>query len=693
MTGRRARRRAPEPDLLERLRKYEELLRHNNIGFEPLPHDPSHKGPATGKSCPSVGGGYDSEDGQQPDSGQTASSTPSTTAAKSDIYEAKNIWRAMRHKPPESEDDESDLADETARERVVRAAWDQIAGHNIYLTLGSRQIPAPLSSLHPEPVQIFRFWQVYLDNVNPLLKVIHAPSLQSRIVEALGNLGNLGNISPSLEALMFSIYSMSITSLSPADCQTMFGSPKEELLRQYQFGCQQALLNCEFLRSRDRDCLTAFFSYIQSILPGSDPHSLSCILAIAMRLARRLGYHREAVSAKCTPFEAEMRRRLWWALTLFDSRIGELSSSMGLSLDPTWDCKIPLNVNDSDIRPGMKDIPVAQEHCADAIFAVVRGELADSIRHSDWYLDFSNPPLKSVARDVRQNATTPDSSLDAVERAIEGKYLKYCDPEVPIHFMALWMTRQQIAKCKLLEHYSRICGSPIPSGEQINAQVDMTIVHAFRMLACDTIIMRSPLTKGYRWLAEYHFQLPAYVHIAQELKRNPLSKHARQAWETMADNFDARFAAIPTYHAPIFSLFCKTVLPAWEAREAVARESGEELNTPPRIVVSIRNVLDQMAAQNSQDGQQPATVATQQQQQQSSYAVNLGGVDLSMPIDFGTDTDDMLFDMGFGGAGEQGGFAGTGAGLYTGTLGQAPLGLDMNKMDWATLNPVLHGPP
>lgn len=87
-TGRRARRRVPEPDLLERLRRYEELLRHNNIGFEPLPHDPSRMGPATGKPCPSVGGGYDSDDGQLPESTQTASSTPSTTA-KSDIYEAK----------------------------------------------------------------------------------------------------------------------------------------------------------------------------------------------------------------------------------------------------------------------------------------------------------------------------------------------------------------------------------------------------------------------------------------------------------------------------------------------------------------------------------------------------------------------------------------------------------------------------
>lgn len=148
------------------------------------------------------------------------------------------------------------------REAAIREAWNQLSGHNLYLILGSRPTPNPLSTLHPEPVQIFRYWQVYLDNANPLLKVIHAPSFQARIVEALGN---LGNIDPTLEALMFSIYCMSIVTLSVDDCQILFGSAKEELLRRYQFGCQQALLNCQFLRSRDRDCLTALYLYIVSL--------------------------------------------------------------------------------------------------------------------------------------------------------------------------------------------------------------------------------------------------------------------------------------------------------------------------------------------------------------------------------------------------------------------------------------------
>ena len=111
-----------------------------------------------------------------------------------------------------------------------------------------------VSTIHPEPVHIFRHWQLYLENVNPLLKVIHTPTMQGKIIEAASN---TSNIEPNLEALMFSIYCMSTQSLSTETCQSIFGFPRNDLLQKYQFACQQALLNCQFLRSNNRDCLTA----------------------------------------------------------------------------------------------------------------------------------------------------------------------------------------------------------------------------------------------------------------------------------------------------------------------------------------------------------------------------------------------------------------------------------------------------
>jgi hypothetical protein len=162
-------------------------------------------------------------------------------------------------------ENDSDSSHDDVRETTVKKALDQSVGNDDHLLFGSRGTTVDLSTLHPDPVQIFRLWQIYLDNVNPLLKVTHTPSLQGRIIEAASN---VTNINPTLEALMFSIYCTSILSLVAEDCQTMFGSSKEDLLMRYQFGCQQALLNCGFLRSSDRDCLTALYLYLVSLASG-----------------------------------------------------------------------------------------------------------------------------------------------------------------------------------------------------------------------------------------------------------------------------------------------------------------------------------------------------------------------------------------------------------------------------------------
>jgi hypothetical protein len=150
------------------------------------------------------------------------------------------------------------------RLEINKAVNKMFEKNDDHLLFGSRERAVDISTLHPEAVQIFRLWQVYLENVNPLFKVTHTPSLQGRIIEAASN---LSNISPTLEALLFGIYFISIFSLAVEDCQAMFGSSREDLLTRYQFGCQQALLNCGFLRTSDRDCLTALYLYLVS-LPG-----------------------------------------------------------------------------------------------------------------------------------------------------------------------------------------------------------------------------------------------------------------------------------------------------------------------------------------------------------------------------------------------------------------------------------------
>ena len=91
---------------------------------------------------------------------------------------------------------------------------------------GYRSADVDLKPLHPLPSQIPFIWQVYMENVDPILKIIHVPTM-SKIIKELRH--NLDGLTPSTEALMFSIYYASITSLDDEEVCRADASPGRRL--------------------------------------------------------------------------------------------------------------------------------------------------------------------------------------------------------------------------------------------------------------------------------------------------------------------------------------------------------------------------------------------------------------------------------------------------------------------------------
>lgn len=53
---------------------------------------------------------------------------------------------------------------------------------------------------------------------------------------------------------------------------------------------------------------------------------------MAVRIAQRMGLHSEAHNTEYSILEAELRRRTWWQIVMFDSRIGEMAGCKDLSM-------------------------------------------------------------------------------------------------------------------------------------------------------------------------------------------------------------------------------------------------------------------------------------------------------------------------------------------------------------------------
>jgi hypothetical protein len=116
-----------------------------------------------------------------------------------------------------------------------------------------------LTEMHPNPLHIFKLWQAFLENVNPLTKIIHAPTVQQQILEAMSD---LPKISKELEALMFSIYCIALVSLQAADVERSFGESKKSLLSKCRRGAQLAFKNASLLRTSSSIVLQAFMLYL-----------------------------------------------------------------------------------------------------------------------------------------------------------------------------------------------------------------------------------------------------------------------------------------------------------------------------------------------------------------------------------------------------------------------------------------------
>jgi hypothetical protein len=392
------------------------------------------------------------------------------------------------------------------------------------------------------------------------------------------------------------------------------------------------------------------------------------MLGVAIRIAERMGIHSESELAKCTALEAEMRRRLWWSLVLFDTRIGELANDKSTKLAPTWNCRVPLNVNDSDLRPEMKEPPEVQGKSTEALFAVVRGELGEFVRNTMFYLDITAPALKPIAKDVQKGPIPEGGELVTLEKMIEDKHLKSCDPENPLHFMTIWTARGFLAKYRLIEHYSKYSSSSV---YQTEAQRDTAISHAFNMLECDTKLIVSPLTKGFLWLLQLYFPFPAYFQLVQDVKKRPISGQAEQAWTVMSDNYVARFGVHSLHRddSPFFKFFAKMVLQAWEAREIAVRQSGKSL-TPPRFVSTIRHIMAQTAESVQNDN-------TEQPDDVTGVGVDDFLMSMPMPMDFGS----HMYSLE-----RQAGYVEMGPGVYPHVPGRAPLDVDVNDLDWSAMN-------
>ena len=131
---------------------------------------------------------------------------------------------------------------------------------------GYSSLAMDMRALHPQSAQIGVYWQLYVSNVDPVIKIIHALSFTSHIMTARQDTSQL---SKPVEAAIFAIYHSVIVSMTPREVSERFMEERNVLLSRYRFATEQALARANFLSTRNFMILQALCLFLVSLPEGT----------------------------------------------------------------------------------------------------------------------------------------------------------------------------------------------------------------------------------------------------------------------------------------------------------------------------------------------------------------------------------------------------------------------------------------
>ena len=445
------------------------------------------------------------------------------------------------------------------------------------------------TSLHPSAEVIRQMWRIFIENVNPLSKIVHVPSLQPAIEKAITN---IERIPKGFEALMFAIYSMAVLSITKDECMEMLGESRALLRRRYVAATKAALARAEFMSSTSIVVLQALLLHIFSIRDDHEPRAVWSLTGATFRIAEGMGMRLDGTLLGLSPFETEIRRRIWWQIKMHDFRASELS---GQSKFRNFDVeanapKKPANVNDSELHPTMSQAPAESTRPTEMAWVMFRSELASFATTQKVKMQKEGKAMfTSDEYPAIDDLKIKDDFITMLEDMVEAKHLRFCDPSQPLQFLTLVMGRAAINLMRFISHHPRRWAKldQIPAAEQEYVW-DMVI----KLLEQYRMVQSNPQLHRFAWNVPYFIQWHAVIHVLDTLRANPLHPDAVKAWQLIDTLYENNEEMLLNTKRPIFVAVGNLCLKAFRARVAALTSQESALPNPPEYIVKLREQRD-----------------------------------------------------------------------------------------------------
>ena len=444
---------------------------------------------------------------------------------------------------------------------------NRLSNHQGFL-FGYSSLMNDLRELHPTPSQIFILWEVFKENVDPIVRILHRPTARTILMNAASS---FDRVSKPAEALLFCIYFGAVVSLTPEQCRELLDEDKEALTKKYRFATEQALARADFLNTSSLMCLQAFSFFLIFVRHCDDSRTVWALGGLAIHLAQALGIHRDGTNFGLNPFDTEMRRRLWWQISLLDNRSAE-----DHGVDPTftqqfYDTKIPMNLNDDDIYPGMKEVPKERLGATEMTFCLIRYEISVFSRRFTF-----TAPGQSASLGQELSLKEKEALIDECHRKLEEKYLRHCDMTMPIYWVAATVARLILAKMWLMVHHPRaysLADGTTPLPPEIRDRVFITSVEVIEF---SHLLEKNENTAKWGWLFRTYMQWQSVAFALSEICIRPPGPDVDRAWQAIQSVYNERLMSAK-YQKGMLWKPLRHLMAKAKARRAAQKSEGSQL--------------------------------------------------------------------------------------------------------------------
>lgn len=379
-----------------------------------------------------------------------------------------------------------------------------------------------------------------------------------------------------------------------------------------------------------------------------------------------MGYHRDGDQLGLDPFETEMRRRIWWQIVVQETKFAMISGLAQSLQSSTSDTKMPQNINDADIFPGLTAPVQARAGPTEMAFCLLISEIFRFKMESDNSAEGHAFEAALLGHDLDGvgDSSGPHQPVYAkfrakvlsLERRLAELEALYVDASAGNVHRAALAIRPMMTN-KLIEMLVPMREQPGYGSEVFDYRDNMCKMlimgHENRLGA-----MQRLRDTGYLWWMKLHFQCETLAVVTSQLCRRPVGPLADRSWAVVEGVYE-QHEEMGDVAQKQYAVQAQFTLRAWRCRERALAQAGQPCPTPP-FILRLRELMPAAPLEGRPSVTPPAPApAPQPQTQPVGHGAGLAPADGDADPLFGSFLDmpalnwDMFGDLMVGADGDQ----------------------------------------